>query len=371
MAAYYKRPDSPFHWVRFQKPDGTWGAKSTGIRIDSEGALRKVKQCVAEHQIRERDMDGLGGTHRFDVWVPSFLKRHCASPKTLTRYMNAWSALSTYLQHRGVISPTQVTYQLCTDYPAFRTKPPKDLMRARSHNTALTELKVLSCVMQEAVRNSLIPANPCLKLGFKRTPPKQKPEITDDEVAQIDTALASRDEWMRDCWLVAMRQGCRLSETAVPLSRIDEKTQTVSFHTKGGRTHTAPLHDDLRPLVAKAREQKRKTLVELPDYPAKKWHQFFRRIGLPHLSFHSTRVTVATKLARAGFPIYQTKASIGHASDTVHRIYQRLTPVDVRSLGAVLSNPPAENQDSPATTPKPKQSSTRRRASEIRPTSSV
>jgi len=371
MAAFYKRPDSPFYWVRFQKPDGTWGAKSTGIRIDNEGALRKVKQCVAEHQIREHDLDGVGGAHRFDVWVPGFLKRHCASPKTFTRYMNAWSSLATYLQHRGIISPMQVTYQHCTEYPAFRTNPPKDLMRARTLNTALTELKVFSCVLQEAVRNGHIPANPCQKLGFKRTPPKQKPEITEDEVAQIDTALTTRDEWMRDCWLVAMRQGCRLSETAVPLSRIDEKAKTVSFHAKGGRTHTAPLHDDLLSLVAKAREQKRKTLVELPAYPAKKWHQFFRRIGLPHLSFHSTRVTVATKLARAGFPIYQTKAYIGHASDTVHRIYQRLTPVDVRSLGAVLSNPSGGTQDAPATTPKPRRPSKRRPAPGIPPTSSV
>jgi hypothetical protein len=48
---------------------------------------------------------------------------------------------------------------------------------------------------------------------------------------------------------------------------------------------------------------------------------------------------VATKLARAIFPIYQTKTCIAHASDTVHAIYQNLTPADVAHLGAVLSNP--------------------------------
>ena len=106
-------------------------------------------------------------------------------------------------------------------------------------------------------------------------------------------------------------------------------------------------------------------------HPAKKWRQFFRRIGLPHLSFHCTRVTVATKFARSGVPISQAKAYIGHASDTVHAIYQRLTPADVAHLGAVLSNPTAGTQGAPATTPKPTRQSKRRRASETLPTSSV
>jgi integrase len=212
-------------------------------------------------------------------------------------------------------------------------------MRSRSWNTALTELKVFSAIMQEAVRRGFIQANPAVRLGLKRTPPKQKSEISDDEVAKIEAALKECDEWMRDCWLVAMRQGCRVSETAAPLRNIDTKAKTISFDVKGGKIHTAPLHDDLLPLVARARKAKRKTLVVLPPYAPKKWHQFFRRIGLPHLSFHCTRVTVVTKLARSGAPIYQTKAYVGHASDTVHAIYQRLTSADVGHLGAVLSNP--------------------------------
>src|SRR5437868_10637315 len=48
----------------------------------------------------------------------------------------------------------------------------------------------------------------------------------------------------------------------------------------------------------------------LPKYAAKKWHQFFKRIGLPHLSFHCTRVTVVTRLARKGFTMTQTKAYV-------------------------------------------------------------
>ena len=144
---------------------------------------------------------------------------------------------------------------------------------------------------------------------------------------------------MQDCWTVAMRQGCRLSETATPLSNIDAIRREITFVGKGGRIHTAPLHSDLLPLVRRAKRERRARLVNLPNYAAKKWHQFFRRIGLRHLSFHSTRVTVVTRLARQGHAISLTKAYVGHASDTVHAIYQRLAPADVRHLGEALSSP--------------------------------
>jgi integrase len=341
MASYYKRSASPFYWLRYQRPDGTWADRSSKVRIDSNGSLRKIKQITAEHTMRELHVDRSGQSNRFDVWVPGFLRDQYANPKTLARYTNAWSAIGTYLDHINVISPLQVTYQICRAYPQFRTDPPRNVMRARTFNTALTELKVFSAILQEAVRRGYINANPCLKLGYKRMPPKQKPEITHDEQCKIESALRKQEPWMQESWDVAMRQGCRLSETAAPLHNIDLRRGTISFLGKGNRTHTAPLHDDLVPLVRMAQKHKRHQLVELPKYAAKKWHQFLRRIGLPHLSFHCTRVTVVTRIARDGHSMAQTKAYVGHASDTVHAIYQRLTPADVRHLGAALSSPTA------------------------------
>lgn len=337
MASFYVRDGSPFYWIRFQQPDGNWNGKSSGIRRDADGARRKIKQAVAQAMMQEHTFSERTQTHRFDAWVPQFLAQKYANHHTLIRYQAAWSAISTFLEHRDVTAPAQVTYQLCTEYPTFRTRPPKELMKARSHNTALTELKVFSAIMQEAVRRGYIPANPAMRLGLRRTPPKAKPEITATEQEHIEQELTSRDEWMRDCWLVAMRQGCRLSETAVPLNQIDLKGGTISFRGKGNRIHCAPLHADLRPLVRRASKERRPTLVALPKYAAKGWFRFFRQIGYAHLCFHSTRVTVVTRLARAHHPIYETKAYVGHASDTVHAIYQRLSPPDVRHLGAALT----------------------------------
>lgn len=58
---------------------------------------------------------------------------------------------------------------------------------------------------------------------------------------------------------------------------------------------------------------------------------------MPHLSFHSTRVTVVTRLARAGVQERVAMRYVGHASATIHRIYTRLQVDDLKCCVEVLS----------------------------------
>ena len=76
---------------------------------------------------------------------------------------------------------------------------------------------------------------------------------------------------------------------------------------------------------------------DMPAQRARNWHRFFRKIGLPHISFHCTRVTVITRLARAGVPEQQAMRFIGHATLEVHRIYQKLKTGDLSDCVSVLN----------------------------------
>ena len=241
MASYYPRKDSPYYWIRFQRPDGTWGNKASTVRTDADSAIRSINQFVAQHTLREVNHSDNASEHRFTSWVPGFLRQRYRNATTLRRYLNAWSALETYLDHRQITSPVQVKHQICTDYPAFRTNPPARLLRPAAHNTALMEIKVLTAILQEALRRGYIDANPCVRLGIKKAPPKAKREIMADEIAIIESALVTREQWMRDCWLVAMLHGCRYAETAVPLANIDTHAMLITFRIKGGRDHTTSL----------------------------------------------------------------------------------------------------------------------------------
>ena len=57
---------------------------------------------------------------------------------------------------------------------------------------------------------------------------------------------------------------------------------------------------------------------------------------MKHLTFHSTRVTVVTRLARAGESKPKVMAYVGHASETVNDVYLRLSAPDVADLSSHL-----------------------------------
>jgi integrase len=70
---------------------------------------------------------------------------------------------------------------------------------------------------------------------------------------------------------------------------------------------------------------------------AKEWWKFRRDHDLAHLTFHSTRVSVITRMARAGVTQQKAMRFVGHASATIHRVYQRLNAGDVADVTAALS----------------------------------
>jgi integrase len=117
---------------------------------------------------------------------------------------------------------------------------------------------------------------------------------------------------------------------------VDEKAMAITFKIKGGSFFTAPLHKDLLPLVKKAREEKREVLIDVPPQASVRFGQFFERKKFEGLCFHCTRVTVVTRLCRAGFSESQTMAYVGHADALVHAIYRKLKPRDVAHLGDAL-----------------------------------
>ena len=331
MASYLKRKGSSFYQLKVKR-GGKWKMEPTTIRIDSVDGLKRIRKLVHEESAKEYDRVG---EHKWE-WVPVFLQTQFGgSPFTLIRYAGAWSALEVYLKEKKIFGPQDVTHSVCFNYPSWRTTTTS--MKPAGWNTALTELKVFSRILSGAVARGMINANPCFRLGLSRRDVHVKPEITQDEQTIIESALDKERSWMRDSWTVAMCQGVRLSETNCPLSRIDMTLGTISVIGKGGHVHTAPLHPQVRKLAIAAKAAGRDTLLDvLPKKASLRWSKFFDGLGLKHLTFHSTRVTVVTRLARSGASKPKVMAYVGHASETVNNIYLRLSAPDVADLSSVL-----------------------------------
>lgn len=339
MASFYEREGSPFYWLRVKRPDGTWGSVSSGIRVATSGSRRKIQQRVAQETAKEERQQDDGGQAMLRNWVPSWIGYHYKNKKSAARAMNAWAHLSSFFKYKGVLHPEEVTYGLCHEYMQWRTDAElceEEERRLGNWNTALTELRVLGTIMQEALAQGWIIANPCARLRLGRKNVKEKRAIERSEQLIIEAALENAEPWLRDSWLVGIKQGCRLSEVQVPVADISIPNRVIPFRVKGGRIHPAPLHEDLIPLVERRRAEGAELLVELPKSPSKEWINFFRSLGHHDLSFHCLRVTVITRLAMADVTAEKAMQYVGHCSEMVHSIYRKLRPRDVASLGDLL-----------------------------------
>lgn len=338
MASVYTRPGSSFFWISYRDPlTRKIRRESTKFSVDAIDGRRHALAQAAFRTQGELESPRAADHELWQAWVPGFLEeRYAASPLTLLRAKDAWVALYAYLRAQHVAAPRQLVYKLAAGYLGWRKDAKKSGLRSVHHNTAVLEAKFLSVVMRQAVRLGFAIGNPCREVELRRTPAKQKPEISPQDERLIEYALARKDvpQWMRDHWLVLMRLGCRSTEAFTPLHYIDDRFATIRLRIKGGGSHTAPLHKDLKPLVARARAARRGTLVEVQRYAPKQWHTFFKRLGLPY-SIHCTRVTVITRLLRAGYTPAEVCAYIGH-SEEINVLYRRLRPADVRHLGEAL-----------------------------------
>jgi integrase len=341
MAHEIKMKGSAFAWVSWRAEDGRRHRKSTGIHKDDPQAARLIAAELARLRKVEAASPRDATPGAFQRWVPRWLAR-LENEHTRTRYTNAWNALIPFLEARQLRHPGGVRYRHAREWMDWRTG---DQGRERKWNTAIVELRVLAAIMQEAVRREFIGANPLQKLGLKRRAGKVKPEITPAEERQIlaecvrRAALGEQDAWMGRAFVVAMRHGCRLSETDVPLCDVDIERKTIYFaRTKGGKVRVVPAHPDVVEIAKARKAAGAETLVGLPvACPGKRFLMMLRSIGLNHLCFHCTRVTVVSRLARAGVPLAQAMEFVGHGSSEVHAIYRRFSPGDFSAALAAVT----------------------------------
>lgn len=332
MASFYKRPNSPFYWIRRRGPLGDVERVSSGIRIHAPGALRRIQQRVIDERQKEQRLAGDGAGALFREWVESWISYHYANAKTAARARNAWAWISLFLEEKGIVHPEEVTYAILHEYMRWRTEPGEGQRRA-AWNTALLEVRMFGTILQEAVARGWLVANPCARLRLGRRNTKEKRPITR---AEEMTWLPKLEGWMRDAFIVGVRQGCRLSEVAVPMDRVDLAAGVLVFRVKGGGLHAAPLHPDVRAIAERRLAEGADVLVELGTHPSKAFCQFFDAAGAPEISFHCLRVTVVTRLAQAGVPESKAMQYVGHASRMVHDIYRKLRASDVSGLTEFL-----------------------------------
>lgn len=351
MASIYARARSPYWWAKLRDPVTLeWVARKTPYKQDDPAGKRRALMWASALDKVGRENRSVAQEETWGAWVCTWLKQHYGyNPKTLKRYENAWAPLFEFLVEKKVVCPRQLQYKHASLYLHWRTQQKRRCGKPINHNTAVTELKVMSRILGEAKQRGFTDNNPFYQLGLKRVGVKHTPDMTRDEIAICREALVKENApvWMIRSFEIALHQGVRLTETQVAMENVflDSRTANgnkdrITFHMKGKngkpKIHTVPLHPALRPMMLEIQKAGEKFTCELPAMAAKEWWAFRQRNSLSHLRFHSTRATLATELARNGVSMQKAMEILAHATETVHRVYLNLSAKDVADeLGKV------------------------------------
>jgi site-specific recombinase XerD len=332
MAYLYRKNRSPFWYVVYFDADQKEVHRSTGLRADNPNDTAKAKAVRAELEAKEHRREPMVNSAGWDTWVPKFLERHCQTERTLERYTGNWKWLALWLQTTRQHSPRVLTYGKALEYLDWRTTYKKKSGKSVSRNTAIMELKLFAMIMGEAVRLGHADANPLVSMKLKKDKAAKKPEMTDEEIHTIRKALHKEPEWMQTAFEISLHTGCRLREARIPVDCLDFQEDKITFPSpKGGedRAFSIPMPSALRPLLEKIRKARRKYTLEFPFQPSRRWQQFFIKLKLPHLCFRCLRITYVNRLRRAKVPREAAMRLVNHASELVHKIYQREKVEDV------------------------------------------
>ncbi len=331
-----ERGDSPF--VRIQYADATGRVRrlKTAIRKTDPEKARKVALALnkVEAQLLNKGAAPAGGGW---TWVPGWLAtRYATRPATLKQYQIRWKWLALFLRGQRLHDPAAVDRAACFGYVPWRQRGVKEKSgKSPGVNTAVTELKLLAMILDEAEARGMIAKNPARKLGIERAAAALKPEMTDAEIRTVFRALETEPRWMYRSFFLALQTGLRFSETAIHRTQVDlARGEVVIEKPKGGtkRAFTIRLYPEIEPLLREFLGSRDRVLWQLPpkerEFASLVWVRLFRRLNLGHLCFHCTRVTFISRGARAGVPESAMMKMVNHASREVHRIYQRLADAD-------------------------------------------
>lgn len=347
----YTRSRSPFYYCAYVDPVSfKWVWRSTGIRIDDPRGKFKAFEFAKEKSKAAIAAGRPGAPEHWDTWVPGFIESYFKGTTRL-RVRSVWRHWREFFEAERITTPRALDYPAVMRFIDQRSRAVKPNGQFVKRNSVLGEVTYFSSIMKEACRRSFATSNPCSLVSRKLDPPDhEKPEITPAEEARIRELLKKKPEWMRTCFEIAIHQGCRLRETQVPWSRVDLDRKTITFIGKGNRKFTTKLHPELVPILKPVKDRGDKFTCELPTHCQRDWWKFFKTNELGHLCFHCTRVTVITRLARAGVSPTVAMRFVNHASSSVHQIYQRLNLGDLDSAIIALSCVPGTESRVP---PKP------------------
>lgn len=368
----YPRKESAFLWVRYPDTKGKTQRESTGT-ADREEAQRFLRA-----RLDARDEGTLGAildskTLTFGEWADWFLERRSKppfrSPNTHKQNLNALKHLRPIF---GDFRLSDIRPEGIEDYLRgrldadryVRTKLGLRRLGKLKPYTVHQELRVLTRILNLAVQQRRLAANPCDSVEFPASISKsiRKPHyMASSEQAQVEFAAPP---YLKNLVIMMTEMGFRPFKELLPMkkSQVDLENGLVQISdskTESGITDM-PMTDLARQAFTAQIEATPGSdyLFPSPSKKAKKpyisslrkiWDKTLRRAGVPYFPLYHLRHTFATRLSAGGVADHFVTQMLRQGDSRVFKRYSQAKLMMMREALAKLDRQANEHGASSST----------------------
>lgn len=323
VGGVYRREDSQFWQVWYRDQKGDIQRESAGTTDQEEAERFLLSRLTARDEGRLPAV--LNNKHlTFNQWADWFLERRSQPPfRSEANHQQNLNALKFLRPAFGTVPLGEIQSEAIEDYLAkrlvmgrrIRTKLGVIYRGRIKPATAHQEFRILSHILNVAVKQKRLADNPCRAVEFPVSVSRstRKPHyMTASEQARIEKVVPG---YLRNIMVIIVETGLRYKKELLPMRKeqvdLDNSVvQVVDSKTVNGIGDV--------PLTATACEAFKRQMEEAqgseylfpsPKIKAKKpyitnvrkaWDTALNQLGLPHFTLYELRHTFATRLSAGG-----------------------------------------------------------------------
>jgi integrase len=344
--AVYRRKNSEFWQVRYTDRKGEIIRESAGTS-DRQEAERFLRD-----RLDARDDGSLATVLTskqltFDQWADWFLERRSKPPyRSAGNHQQNLNALKFLRPVFGKVPLSEITAEAVEDYLRDRlqsgrriyTKLGLQLRGKIKPATAHQEFRILSHILNVAVKQKRLAANPCMAVEFPVSVKKstRKPHyMSATEQAKIEIVAPS---YVRNIIVIISELGLRYKKELLPMKKAQVDLENELVHIADSKTVNG-IGD--MPLTQPAREAFQRQMEETPGceylFPSPKaraqkpymtnlrkvWATTLEKAGVRYFAPYELRHTFATRLSAGGVADHMVTQMLRQEDAEVFKLYSQ------------------------------------------------
>ena len=344
--AVYRRGNSGFWQVRYRDQKGEIVRESAGT-TDRQKAERFLRDRLDARDDGRLAVVLSSKQLTFNQWADWFLERRSKPPfRSAGNHQQNVNALKFLRPAFGEMALSDITAEAIESYLAERleqgrrvhTKLGLQLRGKIKPATAHQEFRILSHMLNVAIRQKRLTANPCMAVEFPVSVAKstRKPHyMTATEQATIEAVAPG---YLRNIVVILCEMGLRYKKELLPMKKAQVDLENGVVHIADSKTVNGIGDMPLTEIAAEAFGRLMKEalgseyLFPTPKVGASKphvtnlrkvWAGTLKKAGVPYFALYELRHTFATRLSAGGVADHMVTQMLRQGDADVFKLYSQ------------------------------------------------